>query len=564
METDRAREDLITRCRKDPQGGLGVIRRLITWTDMQPDQASLQSISNRARRAVLRRHGLDRKPTPARLAVTGSQGSGKTTVTLTGIAENLTGGTVAWFLLPTTRKSVEAAADYEKLRKERFPAAVPAMSIRGRSAFAPDEYLDPALLEKRRNQRLAGSEPDPIYMCAKHDLARKVAEAGLSVNRTLCSRDIVQPDGTTETRPCDKFSGCPYQIQTEKAARFETTGGVCFLSHDYAYLPPPVPSAHIVIADEDLTSKLPASRSIAEHAIDNLPRAVPEAAATMLRQIRDAVRYFPGMEMRWLRNPTLAAEKDLSVEIRANLETVGPYQPLTLERLKDVQHGLEELLEQHLELGSKDLSDEQLEALLEDPDRQLMGQAVIVLRQVGREFEMPRPGLVGVWYNPDAEVTIRAPDGSETRELQPRLQVHYLRDLAFGGSKPLLLLDGTGDERLMRIAYGEDLAIHRIAVERQAEVVQVNSRAFSRQSLTGMTAKGNPISDTSLSEAAQLRAQFWHGIRLWGGTSNFVACQAKVENILAKEIPKDLKCLLGHYGLLRGINEYETCDTLSA
>ncbi|MGF7213505.1 hypothetical protein GGE65_008149 [Skermanella aerolata] len=563
VEIERLKDGILSRCRRDPDHGLGVINRIITWTDGKPDPASQSVISNQARKAVLRRHGLDRKPEAVRMAVTGSQGSGKTSKALARLASDLTAGTIAWFMQPTSKKAEEAANDYEKLRREEYPAAVPSMTVKGREAHAPDKYLDPDLVKERKEQRLAGLEVEPVHMCSKKDLARKVAEASLSVNRTLCARAILKADGSSSVQYCEHFHDCPYQAQAEEIEKFKITGGMFFLAHDYAYLPPPVPPANLIIADEDLTSKLGAVKSIAEHVIDDLPKVMPPIAAAVLRQIRDAARHFTGIELLWLRDPLLA-EETVSDEMRAKVACFPVPEPITAERLEAARHAIETAVEGHLKLKAEALTDEELEVLLEDPDRKTLEQADTVIRQVLREFEQPRPGLVGVWYNPDADITVKHSDGSETREVQPRLQAHYLRRLSFGKATPLLLLDGTGDEKLMRIAYGEDIAFHKIAVERLAEVIQVTSRTFSRQSLTGRRGSGAPVNATSVAEAQKLREQFWHAVKLWGGERNFIAAQKKVEELLEKELLAEPLCSLGHYGLLRGINAYETCDTAFA
>ena len=60
----------------------------------------------------------------------------------------------------------------------------------------------------------------------------------------------------------------------------------------------------------------------------------------------------------------------------------------------------------------------------------------------------------------------------------------------------MLALDGTGSIDLNRRIFGEHMTVERFAVPRDAEVWQVTSKTFSRQSITGTDRRGNPISPT--------------------------------------------------------------------
>ena len=63
----------------------------------------------------------------------------------------------------------------------------------------------------------------------------------------------------------------------------------------------------------------------------------------------------------------------------------------------------------------------------------------------------------------------------------------------------MLALDGTGSLALNQQIFGEHMTGERFAVPRDAEVWQVTSKTFSRQSITGTDRRGNPISPKKMS-----------------------------------------------------------------
>jgi hypothetical protein len=79
---------------------------------------------------------------------------------------------------------------------------------------------------------------------------------------------------------------------------------------------------------------------------------------------------------------------------------------------------------------------------------------------------------------------------------------------------PVLALDGTGSLDLNRKIFGEHMNEHRFAAPRDAEVVQVSSKVFSRQSLTGCDRHRHPISTQKTADAARLRRQVIELLRL--------------------------------------------------
>jgi hypothetical protein len=99
----------------------------------------------------------------------------------------------------------------------------------------------------------------------------------------------------------------------------------------------------------------------------------------------------------------------------------------------------------------------------------------------------------------------------------------------------------------------------RFAVPRDAEVWQVTSKTFSRQSITGADRRGNPISPKKMSEAARLRRQVLDLLKMLPGDVLLVTYK-QAEEILLPDLPPHVRA--AHFGALRGLNSYEHCETV--
>ena len=99
-------------------------------------------------------------------------------------------------------------------------------------------------------------------------------------------------------------------------------------------------------------------------------------------------------------------------------------------------------------------------------------------------------------------------------EHQPRVFVSRLKRLVFRAAAPVLALDGTGSLQLNRKIFGKHMTAERFAVPRDAEVYQVSTKTFSRQSITGIDRHGNPRSAQNTAEAELLRNQVIELLRL--------------------------------------------------
>jgi hypothetical protein len=143
-------------------------------------------------------------------------------------------------------------------------------------------------------------------------------------------------------------------------------------------------------------------------------------------------------------------------------------------------------------------------------------------------------------------------------ERQPRVFVSYVKSPTIRATVPVLALDGTGSLALNQKIFGPRMTAERFAVPRDAEVYQVDSKIFSRQSLTGCDRNGNPISPGRSSEAERLRRDVVELLDMLSGNVLLVTYKG-VEEVILDELPEHVTT--AHFGGLRGLNSFERCET---
>jgi hypothetical protein len=177
------------------------------------------------------------------------------------------------------------------------------------------------------------------------------------------------------------------------------------------------------------------------------------------------------------------------------------------------------------------MSDRAIAAALDAVQAREILKVLKLFRQIRRELPLPRARLNSVWYEPDALVKV---DGEIERA--PRVLVGYVKPPRLARETPVLALDGTGSLDLNRKIFGEQMSEHRFAAPRDAEVVQVSSKVFSRQSLTGCDRHRYPISSQMTADAARLRRHVVELLRLLPGQV-LLASYKQVEEVLLPELP---------------------------
>jgi hypothetical protein len=457
------------------------------------------AITRRIRMQVLAELGLDRLPRLGeRTLVTGAQGTGKSRTCAETIA-GLPGGHLSfWWLVPSLEKADEQAHEYNRLRTAD---SLLGRVVRGRGAPDP---------------RTEGGDA----MCPRHEVVNRAAAMGVNVQKAICDNG------------CSLRFSCGFQCQATVLREDPT--GLFLMASDYLWLPCPAPRPDVVIVDESVFDKsidivsFDPSRIVADElwAGGDLDEAMGRRCLALL--IRAAAVEHPGRELAFLR------ERDVTVEaVRAALTHLA-----TREEAQPVLDGT--------------MTDKEIANLLDAVEAREILKVLRLFRQIRIELPQPRRRLNTVWFDPDAKVMV---DGEIER--QPRVFVSTVRALQIPQDVPVLALDGTGSIDLNRRIFGERMTCERFPVPRNAEVWQVTSKRFSRQSITGADRRGNPISPKKTHEAARLRRQVLDLLKMLPGKVLLVTYK-QAEAILRPDLPPHVE--VAHFGALRGLNAYEHCE----
>lgn len=456
------------------------------------------AISRRVRREVLAEFGIDKLPRQGeRTLITGAQGSGKSRTVAETIAE-LPSGLVLWWLVPTLGKAEEQVAQYRCLAAHN---SMPARVVRGRGAADP--------------------EHEGEAMCPRHLVVNRAAAMGVNVQKTICE------------------NGCPFSqqcgFQAQKAAIEANPTGLFVMAADYLWLPCPAPRHDLVVVDESVIAKATETVSFDPSRItDDDKWAGGELGHVMKRRriallVHAAITEHHGRELAFLRdNGVTDAKLKASIQHLATREEALPH------------------LNGHM-------TDRTIEAVLDAVEAREILKVLALFRQIRRERPLTRARLNSVWYEPDARIRV---DGEIERT--PRISVGYVKSPKLAKETPVLALDGTGSLALNRKVFGEHMTVERFAAPRDAEVIQVSSKVFSRQSLTGCDRHRHPISSQKTADAARLRRQVIELLRLLPGQVLLITYK-QAEEALLPELPTHV--LSAHFGALRGLNSFERCGT---
>jgi hypothetical protein len=460
-------------------------------------------ITRRIRKEVAREFGYRKLPERGdRVLVSGTQGSGKSREVNRQVAAITDSSTVVWVLVPTLKKAEEATGEYRRLAR---PDSLPAHIMRGRAAPDPERRGEP--------------------MCARNKLADRLSAIGVNVQETLCDK---------KGDRCPHFDNCGYQRQ--RRAFQEGNGGVFFGAHEYAFHPSPAPRADLVVVDESLVLKAATECSFhPDLLLDNGPwQKASLSAALDYRQvavaIRDALVEHSGQEL-------------------AYLQSAG----LDKRRLQRAIKYLRAIEEDTITGIHPSMDDEQIGRKIAAVQRSELYKLTVLFRQIRREWDSGRAGFNSIDSLPDAIVEVNG-----RQERQRRVSVYYLKRTRIPNQTPVLLTDGTGSLALNRKIFGRVVTEQRIAVERDAHVIQVCRKVFSRQSITGCSGRGESIASKAAA-AERLRAEVARVVKDALGDRKFVAATMMVEEVLKDMLPEGT--LTGHFGDLRGRNEFEQCDT---
>jgi len=369
------------------------------------------------------------------------------------------------------------------------PDSLPAMVVRGRGQQNP-------------------ARPPGEFMCQRHEVARRVAERGLSVRKALCE-------------DCPLRAGCGY---LDQVTRIEAMGGVgvFFQAHAGRFTVSSVPAADLFIGDERID-----------------PCHVKEVALAVLAP--ELVPYQSGRDA-WA--DSVAAQKAVDA-IRIAL--AQPHQLAALRAagvskatVRELIRLIEPLAKPHAPGIWGSLSDAAVKAELEVMPHNDAADALILLRAVIREIDQPRPMLNGLVVDEAGMATV--------------CRLRKVRDIANAG---VLLLDGTGDIELNRALFGARLEHEAFRIERDADVTGTRGRSYSRQSITALDLRGHSMPNREVG-AKRLRGEIATIARRLPGPCLVVAPQA-AETAMADNLRDGIPT--AHYGALRGLNTWERCQS---
>jgi hypothetical protein len=457
------------------------------------------AITRRIKREVLAKYGLEKLSKHGeRDLITGAQGTGKSRAVAESIAA-MTGEVVIWWLVPTLKKAAEQAREYDRLAG---PDSLQSVVVRGRGAPRPNAKDE--------------------MMCPRHQVVNRAASMGVEVQQVIC-------------KTCPLRDECGFQAQL--SALKEVESGLFLMASDYLWLPCPAPNLDILVVDESVLGKaieavsFEPSRITEDHkwaGAGELEEAMERRRIALL--VRDAVTKHCGRELAYLRDEGVTAN-----DIRACVKHLA-----TREEARPDVDGK--------------MTDEEIAARLDAVEAREILKVLKLFRQISCEFDLPRDRLNSVWFDPEARVKV-----DKELERAERVFVGHVREPRIAEETPVLVLDGTGSIALNRKLFGERMNLHRFAAPRDAEVVQVTPKGFSRQSLTGCDHRGDPISEKKIREAEHLRDQVVELLSLLSGNVLLVTYKA-VKDLLADHLPPDVSTV--HFGALRGLNAHQHCETV--
>jgi hypothetical protein len=315
----------------------------------KPDATRAQkaAVTRRLHGEVAARFGFGKRiPRPQRVLLTGSQATGKTTVSLQGIAA-IEAEIVVHKYAPTLNKCYEDLATYRKIATER---SMPAYVVHGRGQNDPQH-------------------PD-TKMCPRFRMVKRVLEAGLSPRQKICPS-------------CKLRKTCGTMRQEREIAELGNRT-LFIMASAYAFLPTPAPEPDIVVADECLTIDAVATAKIKLETLTQQklapyhggdPGPAIEAGCTL-----DAIRQ-------------ALTEPEALAALRA--ADIDQEKLSKLRQLVDVTPDVN---------INGEMPDDEIKKAVDAVVDYNRKQALTLLSALSHEIDMPRATLSGVVFDPKEEV----------------------------------------------------------------------------------------------------------------------------------------------------------------
>jgi Toprim domain-containing protein len=451
-----------------------------------------------------------------RLQLPSPAGAGKTAGSVRAIVQRpgLSEFVIYW-LVPDLGMGVELESTFQKAIAE-LGGGLKVKVVRGMTAPRPD-----------------AAGPDE-KMCGRPDVAMAVVAAGLMVGPNICrSGDKV----------CPLYESCAYQAQRR------TEPGVYILAHDFLSLPPPAPSPDLLIIDESFHKRMLTSARLTLDrlaAIGHMSWSEKNAGA--------AADYLVAAGK--IADAMLAEARAAEKEVRAPklLDAVRRAGFPDREALKPVIGYLAILADEAKPPFDPSCDAATILAAVQSYVASDIGLVKLFFRQLDAEIGRARPGANGITLEPDAHIGV---GGRHKRTAM--LTVYYRKRIQAGENVPILTLDASADHGINKRFCGDRLENAPARIRRNAYVVQVYGKSFSRQSITGCDSSREPLSDAKLAEAQRLQAEVVEFINALPGDIA-VMMNKPVEELLSPRLRDGV--YTGHFGALRGRNEWQRCNTI--
>jgi hypothetical protein len=491
---------------------------MLSETERRQLVARKAAITRRVNEETRARSGVADLEKGRRLQLPSPAGAGKTAgsvraiVQMPGLSEFVT-----YHTIPDLGMGVELEATYQKDIAE-LGVGLKVRVVRGMTALRPD-----------------AAGPDD-KMCGRAEVAMAVVAAGLQVGPNICrSGDKV----------CPLYDNCAYQAQRR------TEPGVYIMAHDFLSLPPPAPSPDLLIVDESFHKRMLTSTRLTLDrlaAIGHMSWSDKNAGA--------AADYLAAAGK--IADAMLAEARAAEKEARAPklLDAVRRAGFPDREALKPVIGYLAMLADEAKPAFDPSCDAATILAAVQSYVASDIGLVKLFFRQLDAEIEKPRGEANGITLEPDAHIGV---GGRHKRTAV--VTVYYRKRIRAGENVPILSLDASADHGINKRFCGERLENAPARIRRNAYVVQTYGKSFSRQSITGCDSSGEPLSDAKLAEAQRLQAEIVEFINALPGDVA-VMVNKPVEELLSPRLREGV--YTGHYGALRGRNEWQRCNTIVA
>ena len=355
---------------------------------------------------------------------------------------------------------------------------------------------------------LEGRERDG--QCLRRDVVKKLMELRAPVQTTLCAQ-------------CPFSQECRYQGSLWRIG--QAAGGLVVLAtHEQLVYLRQWLKFDIVIVDEDCIRVFKERIGFHPDRFAAAARRAPELRADLDR-IYEALRSDPENILDALRDRGFRSAEDFNLLDRS------------LSKLVEADQFQIDPTEQDWNLLRQ----------LENQEVWDTWKVQALVRQLKIEIELDRRSANGVTYAVATQVKINGQP-----ETQERIELFRRQELAVPQDVPMLIIDATADPALLEPIFGSRIDLCDLPAWRNAVFVQAVSAKFDRRS---MMAEEGPDSPRYCEHLTKF-------LRDLDARKPLLITYLDVEEKMRDAGQLPIGCETGHFGRLRGIDAWKSCDTV--